>query len=95
MACLFSAMAMQHRPTYPAMPKPMDSSAPTTAAPQNVAPHIDLIQLQREADVLAKTAQSIPTYVESVRKGILPKDVFHKLKEIEKLSKRLRSELNP
>ena len=33
--------------------------------------------------------------VESVRKGMLPKDVLQKLKQIEKLSKRLRSELNP
>jgi hypothetical protein len=54
-----------------------------------------VIQLQREADDLAKTAQSIPSDVESVRKGMLPKDVLQKLRQIEKLSKRLRSELNP
>jgi hypothetical protein len=33
--------------------------------------------------------------VESFRKGMLPQDVLQKLKQIEKLSKRLRSELNP
>jgi hypothetical protein len=30
-----------------------------------------------------------------VRQGTLPKDIIEKLKRIEKLSKRLRSELNP
>lgn len=55
----------------------------------------DLAQLQRDADDLARTAQTIPTDVASVRKGMLPKDVIDKLKQIEKLSKRLRTELNP
>jgi hypothetical protein len=94
-SCLVWAAALQHRPTYPEIPKPMDTSVPRAAVPANVGPRVDLIQLQREADVLAKTAQSIPADVESIRKGILPKDVIQKLKEIEKLSKRLRSELNP
>jgi hypothetical protein len=31
----------------------------------------------------------------SVRKGMLPKDVTVRLRRIEKLSKRLRTELNP
>jgi hypothetical protein len=52
-----------------------------------------VIQLQREADDLAKTAQSIPSDVESVRKGMLPKDVLQKLRQIEKLPKCLRSEV--
>jgi hypothetical protein len=57
--------------------------------------HIDLVKLQQEADDLARTAQTIPTDVAGVRKGMLPKDVIAKLKRIEKLSKRLRSELSP
>ncbi len=57
--------------------------------------HLDLEQLQREADDLARTAQTIPSDVANVRKGTLPKDVIEKLKQIEKLSKRLRTELNP
>jgi hypothetical protein len=57
--------------------------------------HIDLDQAQRDADDLARTAQSIPTDVASVRKGMLPKDIIEKLKQIEKLSKHLRTELNP
>ncbi len=57
--------------------------------------HIDLAQLQKEADDLARTAQTIPTDIADVRRGVLPKDVVQKLKQIEKLSKHLRSELNP
>jgi hypothetical protein len=53
------------------------------------------MQLQRDADDLARKAQSIPSDVASVRKGMLPKDIIEKLKQIEKLSKRLRTELNP
>ena len=57
--------------------------------------HIDLMKLQQEADDLTRTAQTIPTDVAGVRQGTLPKDMIEKLRRIEKLSKRLRSELNP
>lgn len=57
--------------------------------------HIDPVKLQREADDLARAAQTIPSDVANIRRGTLPKDTIQKLKEIEKLSKRLRSELNP
>jgi hypothetical protein len=53
------------------------------------------VQVQKEADDLARMAQTIPADVASARKGMLPKDVIEKLKQIEKLSKRLRNELNP
>ncbi len=59
------------------------------------ARRIDFMQVQKEADDLARAADSIPSDVASVRRGTLPKDMIAKLKEIEKLSKRLRSELNP
>jgi hypothetical protein len=49
--------------------------------------------LRPDADQLAKLAESIPADVESLRKGMLPKDVIQKLKQIEKLSKSLRSKL--
>ena len=56
---------------------------------------IDPAKMQMEADVLAKTASTIPADIECIRKGLLPKDVMQKLKEIEKLSKQLRSDLRP
>ena len=44
-----------------------------------------LVQAQREADDLARTAQTIPSDV-ATREGMLPKDVIEKLKQIERLS---------
>lgn len=74
----------------------MDPSNPNPPSGPAVLPqHIDLAQLQREADDLARTAETIPADMASVRKGVLPKDTMEKLKQIEKLSKRLRTQLNP
>ena len=53
-----------------------------------------MARFQREAEVLARTAQTIPSDVANLSKGMLPNDVIEKLKQIEKLSKHLRSELN-
>jgi hypothetical protein len=55
---------------------------------------VDMAKLGQEADELARIAQTIPLDVASVQKGMLPKDVLLKLKQIEKLSKRLRSKLD-
>jgi hypothetical protein len=67
----------------------------TTPDTPKVQHRINLSELQREADVLARTAQTIPSDAADVRRGALPKDMIEKLKQIEKLSKHLRSELNP
>jgi hypothetical protein len=92
---LFVTLAIpQAKSNYPKPPAPLDSSD-TAQAPTTASRRLDLVQLQRDADDLARTAQTIPTDVASVRKGMLPKDVIDKLKQIEKLSKRLRTELNP
>ena len=92
---LFVALAQpQYTHHFPTPPEGQDNSK--TEPPQQApSRHIDLAQIQKDADDLARTAQTIPTDVESVRKGMLPKDVIEKLKQIEKLSKHLRSELNP
>ena len=50
-------------------------------------------QLQREANELATLAHSIPPAVGEFTKGVHAKDLDEKLKRIEKISKRLRSEL--
>lgn len=83
-------------PGVPPPPPPLDSDRGKPAQDQpRLRQRVDLAKLQREADALAGTAQTIPSDVASVRRGVLPKDTIQKLKEIEKLSKRLRSELNP
>jgi len=51
-------------------------------------------QLQREADELVGLAQSVPSQIQQVQRGVLPKELIDKLKRIEKLSKQLRSELS-
>jgi hypothetical protein len=84
----------QSRNTFPTPPEPLDPK-PTDKAQATPTRHLDLDRLQREADDLSRNAQSIPADVASIRKGMLPKDVIEKLKEIEKLSKHMRSELNP
>jgi len=57
--------------------------------------HVDVAKLRQDADELAKIAQTIPPDVSSIQKGLLPKDVIEKLKQIEKLSKQLRKQLSP
>lgn len=83
-------------PGVPPPPASMDPDHGKTSPDQPRLQHrIDPVKLQQEAEDLARAAQTIPSDVASVRRGTLPKDTIQKLKEIEKLSKRLRSELNP
>jgi hypothetical protein len=70
-----------------------DARAQADAA--SLSRRVDLAQLQREADDLARTAQTIPSDLADIRRGIMPKEMLQKLKQIEKLSKHLRTELNP
>ncbi|MFZ0284074.1 MAG: hypothetical protein WAL32_02490 [Terriglobales bacterium] len=55
----------------------------------------DPVKLHAEANELVELANSVPAEVDQVSQGKLPKDFAEKLKRIEKLSKHLRSELNP
>ena len=85
-----------YTPGIPPPPPPLDPDHDKTVPDEpRLQRHVDLAKLQQQADDLARTAQTIPSDVASVRRGKLPKDTIQKLKEIEKLSKRLRSELNP
>jgi hypothetical protein len=84
----------QSRIGFPTPPEPLDPK-PADKAQATPTRHLDLDRLQREADELSRSAQTIPSDIASIRKGMLPKDVIEKLKQIEKLSKHLRAELNP
>jgi hypothetical protein len=100
LVCLLPAHAQikdAYTPGVPPPPPPLDRDQAKTAPDEPKLPphHIDLVKLQQEADDLARTAQAIPGEVAGVRQGTLPKDIIEKLRRIEKLSKRLRSELNP
>jgi hypothetical protein len=69
-----------------------ESRIPPPAAAQSI--RVDLAKLQKDADDLARIAQTIPLDVSSIQKGLLPKDMGEKLRQIEKLSKHLRSQIN-
>ncbi len=56
---------------------------------------VDFAKLRQEADELAKVAQSVPPDIQNIERGVFPKDVIKKLKQIEKLSKHLPTELAP
>lgn len=100
LVCLLPAHAQIKDAYIPGVPPPppaLDRDHGKTAPDEPKLPqhHVDLVKLRQEADDLARTAQTIPTDVADVRQGTLPKDIIEKLRRIEKLSKRLRSELNP
>lgn len=81
---------------FPNPPPSMDSQG--TASPSQpplVRRQVDFAELQKEAEDLARTAQTIPDDMNALRKGTLPKDFAQKLKHIEKLSKHLRSQVVP
>jgi hypothetical protein len=54
---------------------------------------VDTQALAREADELATLAASVRPDIHNLSLGVLSKDLAAKLKQIEKLSKHLRSEL--
>jgi hypothetical protein len=89
--CVVSSSAFQ-KPRSGGVLQGMQANS--IAEPVTLQRHIDLVQLQKEADDLARTAQTIPIDMANVRKGTLPKDFILKLKQIEKLSKHLRSEIS-
>ena len=63
--------------------------------PAHLQSSMDFAKLKSDADEMIVLSQSIHSGVDNVAKGMLPKDLIDKLKQMEKLSKRLRSELAP
>ncbi len=66
--------------------------------PPPLPPHVNLPSaqdLKRDADELSRLAQQIPGEVEALNKGVLNKELDAQLKQIEKLSKKLRQEVRP
>ncbi len=94
MALVLGAAAQSGNHHFPTPPEPLDEKPQKEAAP-TLTRHVNYAGIQKEADELSRTAQTIPSDIESIRKGMLPKDAIEKLKHIEKLSKHLRTELNP
>jgi len=81
-------------PPYP--PEPADKSITSDQQQRSgMRPHVDKLQIQREAREISELAETLPTDIDHVNQGILPKDVIDKLKKIEKLAKHLRAEIGP
>jgi hypothetical protein len=75
-------------------------AAPMTLVPNlpvasatSLMPQVDPLELQREAKQILELSKSIPSDVEYINHGLLPRDTIEKLKRIERLSKQLRSQI--
>jgi hypothetical protein len=100
LACLFScAWVMGGQGGHPVPPGVREADKltnPAVVPPQVTAKRrpVDPAQLEQNAKELASLAQLIPSEVQQVEKGRLPKDLDGQLKRIEKLSKQLRREIS-
>ena len=54
---------------------------------------VDVTKLKINADELITLSQELPTKLDKIGTGKLPKDLLDNLRKIEKLSKHMRSEL--
>jgi hypothetical protein len=59
------------------------------------AVRVDPAALQREAKELLELSQSVQSDIDALGRGLLSKNLVDRLKRIEKLSKRLRTEISP
>lgn len=83
-----------HMPTRHGNVAHIQSEEQTDALAQSKL-KLDPAELQRESRELLELSQSLQGDIESVNKGLLPKDTLEKLKRIQKLAKHLRGELEP
>jgi hypothetical protein len=82
--------------------KPAGIPAGDTLANQQIEPpmkpgprQINIDQVNSEIEELRRLANGLPTQIDQVTKGQLPKDLSENLKRIEKLAKQLRSQIVP
>lgn len=72
-----------------------EGNAPIDAPATSVRKMVDPTKLKEEAAELAKLSAAMPSQIDLVAKGQLPKDLTDQLKRIEKLAKHLRGEISP
>lgn len=90
-----STRGMQIHPRPPGLREADKQVNKPLDPPVEFSPRVsDAAKLRREAEELAQLSSGIPSRMEFVAKGQLPKDLADQLKRIEKLAKRLRSEIS-
>jgi hypothetical protein len=91
---LAGAQAMrQNLPIYEKM-RQMDAQSDINLPVPVLRPKIQPAQLREEAAEIARLAQSIAPQVQQATQGVMSKDLGQNLKEIEKMAKHLRRDLN-
>ena len=97
--CAHNSIA-QSRPAYsahtgkPESPERLGYENPISFPTEARSAKLDSKKLKADADTLAQLAQSVPSDIDKTADGVLPKNLPDKLKQIEKLAKRLRGELS-
>jgi hypothetical protein len=87
-------------PGFPIQAPPPEKPQHIPTDPREIAPQaqskkkFDAAEAQRNAQEMAALAQKIPAEVEQASKNVLSKDLIQQLKQIEKLAKRLRTQLS-
>ena len=89
MAALLAPAQTSHR----RLPDNINVDSDRPQPPAAKQPPVDMVQFQKDADELARLAQTVPPDIEKVKQGLISKDLNERLKKIEKLSKKLRGQL--
>jgi hypothetical protein len=92
-AVSLSSPAQTHMPTMHGNVPHLNQQEPVLIPQQQTKP--DPVKLQHEAQELLELSQSLQSDIDSVNRGVMPKDTIEKLKRVEKLAKHLRGELTP
>jgi len=91
-ALVFVAL-QTHMPTKQGNVPHLQPQEPVPSAQAKIK--LDPDQLRREARELLEISQSLQSDIESLNRGLHPKDTIEKLKRIQKLAKHLRGEIAP
>src|SRR5438105_3799262 len=95
--CLFCSLAwpQYHGPIGTRQGKKRWAEPPEQRSTIQLHNAPDARELKKDADELARLSQSVPVDVEALNRGVVSKDLNEKLRRIEKLSKKLRSQIQP
>ena len=73
---------------------PVEIQAQKHDSPDDIRTRVSNLELQKNAKELGELCAALPSDMDGVKQGLLPKDVLEKLKRVEKLSKRVREQLS-